>query len=105
LISSRTQPSNGVVVIGPGGSGLTYQPNQGYCNTPSGPTDAFTYTLNGGSTASVLMSVTCPPAGTPGAPQGQVLGTTPVKKCKKGFKRVKGKCRKKKRKRRPASLR
>ena len=105
LISSRTQPFNGVVVIGPGGSGLTYQPNTGYCNTPSGPTDHFTYTLNGGSIADVFMTVTCPPAGIPGAPQGQVLGTAPVTKCKKGFKRVKGKCRKKKRKRRPASLR
>ena len=41
-----------------GGTGLTYQPNAGYCNDGS-PTDDFTYTLNGGSTATVAVTVTC----------------------------------------------
>ncbi|HKI04389.1 MAG TPA: IPTL-CTERM sorting domain-containing protein, partial [Thermoanaerobaculia bacterium] len=60
-IQSVTQPVNGVVVITGGGSGLTYQPNANYCNTPPGTVlDTFTYTLTpGGSTATVTMTVTC----------------------------------------------
>src|SRR5262249_28451262 len=42
------------VVITGGGSGLTYQPVANFC----GP-DSFTYTLNGGSTATVTVTVTC----------------------------------------------
>jgi len=58
-ITARTQPGNGNVVITGGGSGLTYQPNANYCNTPSGPADTFTYTLNGGDSATVSMTVNC----------------------------------------------
>jgi len=59
-IASVTQPANGVVVITGGGTGLTYQPNANYCNSPSGSPDTFTYTLApGGSTATVSMTVTC----------------------------------------------
>jgi hypothetical protein len=62
-IGSVTQPANGTVVITGGGTGLTYQPNAGYCNTPPGTSpDTFTYTLaQGGAspTATVSMSVTC----------------------------------------------
>jgi Bacterial Ig domain/Bacterial cadherin-like domain len=96
-ILSRTQPANGNVVITGSGTGVTYQPNSGYCNTTSGTLDTFTYTLNGGSPATVFMSVTCP--ATSATPQ-QVAPTSPATtKCKKGFKKVKGKCKKKKRKR------
>ena len=44
-----------------GGSGLTYQPNANYCNSPAGATpDTFTYTLNGGdSTPPSSVTVTC----------------------------------------------
>ena len=50
-IASVTQPANGTVAITGGGTGLTYQPNPNYCNTPPGTTPStFTYTLNGGST-------------------------------------------------------
>ena len=43
-----------------GGSGLTYAPNANYCNSPPGTTpDTFTYTLNGGDTATVSVTVTC----------------------------------------------
>ena len=59
-IDSVTQPAHGTVAITGGGSGLTYQPNAGYCNDGN-PTDDFTYTLNGGSTATVAVSVTCGP--------------------------------------------
>ena len=59
-IASVTQPANGTVVITGGGTGLTYQPNPNYCNDPPGTTsDTFTYTLNGGSSATVSMTVTC----------------------------------------------
>ena len=55
-----TQPANGTVVITGGGTGLTYQPDPNYCNNPPGTSpDTFTYTLNGGSTATVSVTVTC----------------------------------------------
>ena len=53
-----TQPANGTVAITGGGTGLTYTPNQNYCNGGD-PTDDFTYTLNGGSTATVAVTVDC----------------------------------------------
>ena len=59
-VASVTQPTNGTVVITGGGTGLTYQPNPGYCNDPPGTMpDVFTYTLNGGSTATVSVTVSC----------------------------------------------
>ncbi|MDP1850498.1 MAG: Ig-like domain-containing protein [Solirubrobacteraceae bacterium] len=64
LIASATQPANGTVVL-TGGSpgahtGLTYQPDPNYCNSPPGTSpDTFTYTLNGGSNAMVSMTVAC----------------------------------------------
>jgi Big-like domain-containing protein len=63
-ISSASDPANGTVVL-TGGSpgahtGLTYQPDPNYCNDPPGTTpDTFTYTLNGGSSATVSITVTC----------------------------------------------
>ncbi|HET9667043.1 MAG TPA: Ig-like domain-containing protein, partial [Desertimonas sp.] len=57
-VLSATQPAHGAVVITGGGTELTYQPNANYCNGGS-PTDNFTYTLNGGSTANVSVTVTC----------------------------------------------
>src|SRR5262249_6567711 len=71
FVASVTQPANGTVVITGGGSGLTYQPNDNYCNDGS-PLDTFTYALNGGSTATVSVTVTCvndPPSFTKGADQ------------------------------------
>jgi len=59
-IGPVTQPAHGTVVITGPGSGLTYAPNANYCNDPpGGAPDTFTYTLNGGSTATVAMTVTC----------------------------------------------
>ncbi|WP_284535056.1 Ig-like domain-containing protein [Nocardioides sp. T2.26MG-1] len=59
-VASVTQGSHGTVVIANGGTGLTYEPDAGYCNNPPGLVlDAFTYTLNGGSVATVSMTVTC----------------------------------------------
>ncbi|HEX3294400.1 MAG TPA: N,N-dimethylformamidase beta subunit family domain-containing protein [Solirubrobacterales bacterium] len=98
VITGSSDPAHGTVVVDIGGTGLNYKPDVGYCNTPSGPTDNFTYTLNGGPTGTVFMTVMCA-AATPNTTLQQT-GTIPsTKKCKKGFKRVKGKCKKKKRKR------
>ena len=58
VINSVTQPGNGTVIITNGGADLTYEPDADYCNDGS-PTDDFTYTLNGGSSATVAMTVTC----------------------------------------------
>ncbi len=59
-IISVTQPGHGTVAIIGGGAGLTYAPGPNYCNDPPGTTlDTFTYTLNGGSSATVAMTVTC----------------------------------------------
>jgi VCBS repeat-containing protein len=98
-ITSVTQPANGVVGIAGGGTVVTYLAPSSYCNDGS-PPDNFTYTLNGlaGSTATVAVTVPC------AAKSGQqpVVDPPVSKKCKKGYKRVKGKCKKikKKRKRR-----
>jgi len=57
-ILSVTQPANGMVVITNNGADLTYQPNPDYCNDGN-PTDDFTYTITGGSFATVFMTVSC----------------------------------------------
>ena len=57
-IQSVVQPANGTVVITNAGADLTYQPNANFCNDGT-PTDDFTYTLNGGSMATVAVTVTC----------------------------------------------
>ena len=63
-IASASDPANGNVALTgglPGAhTGLTYQPDPGYCNDPPGTTpDTFTYDLNGGATATVSVTVTC----------------------------------------------
>ena len=63
-IASATDPANGTVVL-TGGSpgahtGLTYQPDPDYCNDAALATeDTFDYTLTGGDSATVSMTVTC----------------------------------------------
>ncbi len=98
LINAANDPLHGTVVITGGGTGLTYEPDPGYCNTLGGPTDNFNYTLNGGDSAIVAMTVMCAsltPLPTTTSQQQAVPGN-PVTKCKKGFKKVRGKCRRKK---------
>lgn len=60
-LTTFTQPANGTVSLGL--FGLTYQPGNGYCNNGVS-TDDFTYTLTGGSTATVFVTVTCISNGT-----------------------------------------
>ena len=47
-------------MVGPVGAGtdLTYAPDPDFCNDPP-PFDTFTYTVNGGDTATVRLTVTC----------------------------------------------
>ncbi|WP_375459900.1 cadherin-like domain-containing protein, partial [uncultured Enterovirga sp.] len=51
-VAAVTQGANGQVVITGGGTGLTYRPDVNFFGT-----DSFTYTLNGGSTATVSITV------------------------------------------------
>ncbi len=57
-IDAVTQPDDGTVAVAGDNQSLTYKPNAGYCNDGD-PTDNFTYTLNGGSTATVAVTVNC----------------------------------------------
>jgi len=57
-VESVTQPEDGNVAIASDDAGLTYEPLAGYCNDDE-PFDTFTYTLNGGSEATVSVKVTC----------------------------------------------
>jgi N-acetylneuraminic acid mutarotase len=58
--SVDTAGTYGEVEITNAGADLTYAPAPGYCNDgPDLPGDAFTYTLNGGSTATVSVAVIC----------------------------------------------
>ena len=65
-IVSKTNGPHGTVMITNSGADLAYTPDPNYCNTDisgpgSGPDDSFTYTLNGGSTATVSVTVSCLP--------------------------------------------
>ena len=62
-----TQPTFGAVEVVFGGTRVTYEPPPDRCGATS-----FTYTLNGGSTGTVAVTVTCPPE--PGR-------TPPVRRC------------------------
>jgi len=57
-LTAFTQPSNGLISSVLPGLGMNYQPNTNYCNNGS-TTDNFTYTLTGGSTATVFVTVSC----------------------------------------------
>ena len=60
---SVTQPAHGVTAMA--GGTLTYRPDADYCNDLGGVPDTFTYTLNGGSSATVASpsSAPTPPGG------------------------------------------
>ena len=59
-VVSATDPADGTVVVALDGSDLTYEPDPNYCNNPPGLNlDTFDYTVNGGSTATVSVTVTC----------------------------------------------
>ncbi len=60
-VQSKTDGSHGTVAITNAGADVSYTPDADYCNDgpPSGDEDTFDYTLNGGSTATVTVTVTC----------------------------------------------
>jgi VCBS repeat-containing protein len=58
VVTAVTQPANGTATVGSEGLDVGYQPNPGYCNDGEAP-DSFTYTLNGGSSATVAVAVSC----------------------------------------------
>ena len=56
----RSSPRTAAVVVAADGLSLSYRPGADYCNDPeAGPEDTFDYTVNGGSSASVTVTVTC----------------------------------------------
>lgn len=57
-IVSITQPEHGTATIAPDGLRVLYAPESDYCNDGEAA-DVFTYTLNGGSSATVSVSVAC----------------------------------------------
>jgi Ca2+-binding RTX toxin-like protein len=67
LVASVTQPAHGSAAIG--GGGVRYKPATGYCNDLGPARDTFAYKLNGGSSATVAVTVECidnPPPTVPG---------------------------------------
>ena len=59
-IVSKTNPTHGTVAITNAGADVTYTPAANYCNTQAGGSpDTFTYTVNGGSIATVSVTVGC----------------------------------------------
>ena len=86
FVAAVTQPAHGSATIA--GGSVTYQPHAGYCNDLGGTPDTFGYALNGGSTASVAVTVQCvgdvPPVidtgtapGTPTSPATPSIPATP----------------------------
>jgi hypothetical protein len=75
-IESVTQPADGAVVITGGGAGLTYEPDDEYC-TDLSPPISFEYTLNGGSSATVSVTVACFEEGSPVVSLSTVPTLTP----------------------------
>jgi hypothetical protein len=72
-VASATQAPHGTVAITGGGSGLSYAPSAGYC----GAVDTFTYKVNGGSQATVSVTVTCPETARVDAPATLTEATSP----------------------------
>ncbi len=58
LVVSVSQPAHGTATVGSEGLDVSYQPSPGYCNDGEAP-DSFTYTLNGGSSATAAVTVAC----------------------------------------------
>ena len=88
LITAATQPAHGTVAVAGDGSSLTYKPNPDYCNEPGAePTDDFTYTITGGSEATVAVTVDCADDN-PVAPT--ITATMPTSPANENEPRVKG---------------
>ncbi len=53
-VQSVTQPANGTSAVGGGGANATFQPTANFCGSTT-----FNYTVNGGSSGAVNVTVTC----------------------------------------------
>ena len=61
-ITGVVASANGTAVVVQGAPDrLAYTPAANYCNSPGGVRDALSYTVNGGDTATLLVTVTCVP--------------------------------------------
>ena len=58
IITAVTQPANGTAIIDNPPDSISYQPNSNYCNNGN-ITDNFDYTISGGSSATVFVTVNC----------------------------------------------
>jgi len=58
LVASVDEPAHGTAAVGGEGLDLSYEPDPGYCNDGEAP-DSFGYSLSGGSSATVAVTVTC----------------------------------------------
>ena len=80
-IVAKTDGHHGFVHIKQHSSTVTYTPHPNYCNTrPGRPKDTFTYTIVGGATATVTVTVDCeddPPVVTPGPGRSYVENDAP----------------------------
>ena len=57
-VESVSDPAHGTAAVGGDSLRVTYEPDADYCNR-NAPDDSFTYTLDGGSTATVSVDVKC----------------------------------------------
>ena len=100
-VQSTSDPDNGTAAITASGTSVTYTPDANYCNDPGAALeDTFTYTVNGGSTAGVSVTVTCaddplPPVSAPSPPASAPAVAAPTgeraaaqKKCKRKRKKL-----------------
>ena len=65
-VQSATDPDHGTTSLTAGGEAISYTPDPDYCNDAgsgpgAGPDDSFSYTVNGGDTATVSVVVGCAP--------------------------------------------
>jgi hypothetical protein len=72
-VIGKTNGAHGSVALLGAGAGLTYTPEASYC----GP-DSFTYTLNGGSEATVSISVSCLKPSSPTEGSGSTSSSTTI---------------------------
>ncbi len=54
VVTAVGSATNGTTAVGPGGANVTYTPGANYCGS-----DSFTYTITGGSSATVSVTVSC----------------------------------------------
>ncbi len=83
-ITSVSDPAHGIASVASGGSTVGYQPDPDYCNDPGGSADTFSYTLAGGSSTTVAVTVTCVDDIVTPAPDPNPPANCIVPKIKKG---------------------